>query len=103
MSVVGGLPGFLFEGGSKALFHFRRRSFGERHNQNFLERQTFFADQFKAACNKGVRFARAGTGHDEDVASRCDGTLLRRRQGIFSARWSHFNLRFAVDDLLGWR
>ena len=77
MGIAGVFLRPFFQRAAESLAHFRRGGFGERDDENFIERNALFANQIQASLDERVRFARASAGHDEHVAARGDGALLR--------------------------
>ncbi len=61
-----------------ALAHLRRRGIRECHHQDFIQgrRWLLLQQTAQAPLDERVRLARAGSGHDQDVATRRDRLLL---------------------------
>ena len=84
--IAGIFPRFFLQHAAEALFHFRGGGFGEGDDENFIQRGAFVADAIQAAFDERVRLAGARAGHDQHVAARGHGLLLRWRQRIFGLR-----------------
>ena len=93
MFVVGMGVGFFFEFTAQAQAHFGGGGFGESDDEQFIERRAVAVETIETAGNECFGFARAGTGHDEHVAARQHGALLRRRQRINCGGRRGFHVR----------
>ena len=90
---------FCFHRLTEALAHFGGGGFGEGNDEQFVERRVIAGETVEAAFDEGFGFARAGAGHDENVAARDDRATLRWREQInFGGRGFQAAKTLAADD-----
>ncbi len=76
------VDGFGFDGAAQAKAHLGGGGFGERDDEQFVERRLIAAQAIQATGDECFGLAGTGTGHDEDVAARGDRLPLGRRERI---------------------
>ena len=91
---------FFLERAAEPLAHFRGGGLGEGDDEKFVERRAFAVKAIQTTRDERVSFARASAGHDEHVAARGDGVLLRQRKSIFFVRRFHCSREFRAS---GWK
>jgi hypothetical protein len=82
MVVRGGGGGFFFQLHAETLAHFGGGGLGEGDDEKFVEGGAVAFKAIEAARDEGLGFAGAGAGHDEDIATRENRLVLRRRERI---------------------